>query len=135
MSPFNRTALSAVVLSLLATTAAHAQARSADLNGDGVVTPQEYLTVDEARFKRMDRDHNGIVDQAELAMVKRFLGDRTPRVTRALDKMAADGGGQITHDEFIDAAKARFAMADTNHDGGVDKAEEAAAKAKLDAEK
>ena len=47
----------------------------ADTNGDGVITRQEAIDQATARFDRMDLNHDGKLDQSELAQVGRRMRD------------------------------------------------------------
>ncbi|MDB5433430.1 MAG: hypothetical protein JWP35_4546 [Caulobacter sp.] len=134
-----KTALRAATLALviaaagMAATSAWAQAgiASEDTNKDGVVTKAEHTAGAEARFKRMDMNHDGVVDATEAGKIKKFLSMRSPKMAAAIDLLDLNHDGKITHAEFIEASDARFGKLDLNHDGQVDKAEMDAAKGAL----
>ena len=98
-----------------------AMLRMADANGDGVVTRDEYLAAVDARFARMDRNGDGVLDESE-------------RPARRGPPPGADGappspgaGAKITREQFRAQNLRRFDRLDTNRDGKIDQAEMAAA--------
>jgi hypothetical protein len=117
--------------SLCFAVAADAQMSSPDANGDGVITQEEQAAGSEARFKRMDMNHDGVVDAGELGRIKAFMGVRNPKMAGMLDRLDLDHDGKITHAEFMTSSSARFARMDANHDGKVDKAEMDAARSAM----
>ncbi len=133
-----KTTLHAAALALViaaAGVAGSAQAQTGiateDTNKDGVVTAAEHTAGAEARFKRMDMNHDGVVDATEAGKIKKFLSMRSPKMAAAIDLLDLNHDGKITHAEFVEASDARFNKLDTNHDGKIDKAEMDAAKGAL----
>ena len=95
----------------------------ADANHDGVVTLGEYTAAARALYAELDAQHNGKVSAAEIAgsanaqqRAIRVAG----RIVRHLD---SDGYGSVSQDEFLAAARTRFARLDKNGDGFIDAAE------------
>ena len=126
-----------------------AMLRMADANGDGVVTRAEYLAAVDARFARMDANHDGVLTLDEMPMRGMRLGGRGqggrgqggmtggdvppppppngsfPDATGTPPTPAATRA-PVTRDQYRAAAMRRFDRFDTNHDGRIDQAELAA---------
>lgn len=112
----------------------------ADADGDGVITRAEAQAMADARFDRLDTNHDGRITADE--MPTRGPGGGAPgmaspppggpemagRMGRGvgagmLRRADANGDGVITRDEFRAAEARRFDMMDANHDGKIDAAE------------
>ncbi len=92
-----------------------------DTNHDGVVTLDEYVASAQARFAKLDLQHNGKVTASEIAFVARDPGTRALRMaSRFVKRMDTNGDGVVSQDEFLAAAKTRFAKIDKNGDGFID---------------
>lgn len=88
-----------------------------DTNGDGRISLDEYLAAAKAHFQTIDTQNKGIIDAAQIASspgaVKR-IDRRAEMLVKHLDTA---GNGYVTKDEFLDAAKKRFARLDTQGNG------------------
>ena len=124
--------LAAAVLFAGLTTVAHAQMgpgggrANLDADGDGVVTAAEYEASGVARFQRMDQNHDGVIDKAEIAQIRQMMAERMAAQPGRPDMLAgldANDDGQITQAEVVAAQKARFKALDKNGDGKLDAAE------------
>ncbi|WP_375380782.1 hypothetical protein [uncultured Sphingomonas sp.] len=118
--------------------------RMADANGDGIVTRAEYTAAVDARFDRMDRNHDGVLSPDEMPARGEWRGGRggqggadapPPPPPNALSPQATGtppapaytaGRPPETRDQYRAAAMRRFDRMDTNHDGRIDQAEMAA---------
>ena len=96
--------------------------RMADANGDGVVTRDEYLAATDARFARMDRNGDGVLDETERPQRR-----GPPPGRDGAPSPGGMGGRKMTREQFHVDALRRFDRLDTNHDGKVDQNEMAAA--------
>lgn len=101
----------------------------ADTDRDGVVTRAEASAEADARFARMDADHDGRVTPEERRAAMRAMraerqGGRRPDHGSGAER-PRDGGG-VTAAEFRERALARFDRADADRDGRIDRAELAA---------
>ncbi len=116
---------------------AHAQGPrgNQDANGDGAVSAQEFEDAAKARFQRMDANHDGVIDAAELAAIQQRMEARRAERPDAgkgagggggWAAMDADHDGKITEAEALAASKARFAALDTDKDGVLSPAEQPA---------
>jgi Ca2+-binding EF-hand superfamily protein len=91
--------------------------RAADTNRDGVITLDEALAHADKQFARLDRNADGVLDQADRDSMRKEMADY--RVLRFLHRFDAGKSGKITREEFTKVAKERMAsMSDTM--GGFD---------------
>lgn len=133
----SRTFVSAALLILL-TTPAMAQMRGegvferSDVNKDGTVTREEFITARADHFAKLDRNSDGYIDSND---VPERLAKRRQRQGGG-DFMAgqfdADGDKKVSKEEFVNGPTKLFDRADTNKDDVLDAKELAAAKAKGD---
>lgn len=93
--------------------------RQADANKDGVVTLEEVLAQATKRFDALDRNKDGVVDQADFDALRKEM--TAYRVQRFMHRYGADKEGKVTRDQFYKAAKDRFARLDVNNDGKLDR--------------
>jgi Ca2+-binding EF-hand superfamily protein len=85
--------------------------RMFDTDNDGTVDLAEARKAASALFDRLERDHDGTLDQRELA------GRLPPKELAAADP---DHDGTLTKDEYLAVVEQRFAAADPDHDGTLD---------------
>jgi Ca2+-binding EF-hand superfamily protein len=88
-----------------------------DANGDGRISLDEYLAAAKSRFQQIDTQNKGGVTAAQIAnspSARKRIERRAQAMVKHLDTA---GKGYVSHDEFIAAAKARFAKLDRNGDG------------------
>jgi Ca2+-binding EF-hand superfamily protein len=99
--------------------AAHAQDRLAklDTNKDGVVSRDEFVADANARFAQADSNHDGLVDASEIVNSPRALDREAHFAQRQMHWMDSNGDGLVSEQEFLDAAKKRFARMDRDGDG------------------
>jgi Ca2+-binding EF-hand superfamily protein len=129
---FTKIATTAVLL--CSSCAALAQSREggalelADSNNDGKITRQEYIDARAAQFSRMDRNGDGVVDDADAreradqsAMGKRMAGAMRGRID-------SNNDGKISKDEFVNAPRMLFDRFDADKNGELDAKELAAAR-------
>lgn len=89
--------------------------QTADLDGDGNVSRDEFLTLRSEAFTRVDTDTSGSVTQAEFAEV---LSQRIQRFSgRAFARVDGNGDGIVTHAEWDAIPPTAFDRADVNGDG------------------
>src|SRR3990167_11557780 len=89
--------------------------QSGDINGDGVVSKEEFLTLRAGMFPELDADASGGVSPSEL---KTVLNERVSRfASKAFKKIDADGNGAISEDEWAGSPARGFDLADKNKDG------------------
>lgn len=107
---------------------------SYDINGDAVVTSEEFTTQRTTDYKRIDGNANGAVVEAE------YVGEFTVRLDRQLQAtregqikqahvrfgvLDKNKDGVISAEEFAASGKNMFNALDTNKDGVVDEKDKA----------
>ncbi|HWK34944.1 hypothetical protein [Sphingomonas sp.] len=109
-----------------------------DANGDGRLTRAEFLAGAEARFARIDTNHDGVLSRDERRAGFRAMRPMPGRAMpmgmqrggiggRMLAGLDADGDGRISRAESDASAARQFQALDTNNDGRIDAAERKAA--------
>lgn len=98
------------------------QLQQLDADGDGTVSRREFEIARAADFRRLDRDRDGALTEAE------FLGDQEagPARNRRAERYAeidADGDGLVREDEYFAFGRRQFTAFDANGDGRVTPAE------------
>jgi Ca2+-binding EF-hand superfamily protein len=104
---------------------------SADTNGDGVITREEFHAARERAFTRLDRNGDGYIDKDDAPMrpgARHAAKDRLAQLVAQLDE---DGDGRISQTEFVDGPTPLFDRADTDHNGELSREEVAAIKDKI----
>ncbi len=96
-----------------------------DVDKNGSVTLEEYLTADEDRFESADADDDGFVTADELRAAGEKRSERR-RQTR-LDRIDVDKDGRVSLAEAeaaaVEAARKRFERMDADKDGFISMAE------------
>ncbi|HST28091.1 MAG TPA: EF-hand domain-containing protein [Rudaea sp.] len=91
-----------------------------DANQDGVVGKDEYLAAAGTRFDALDTAHTGKLTVQEIAASPKMLRRDEFAAQRELRHMGAGADGRVTQDQYLAAAKARFAKLDANGDGFIE---------------
>jgi Ca2+-binding EF-hand superfamily protein len=128
------TKVSIATVLLISSSAALGQSRDggaieqADANKDGKVTRQEYIDARAAQFARMDRNGDGVVDDADLRERpdQSFLGKRAAAAMRG--RIDANSDGKISKDEFVKAPTTMFDRFDADKNSELDAKELEAAR-------
>jgi len=94
-----------------------------DANHDGAVTLDEYSAAARALYAELDAQHNGKVTADEIANSPRAQQRAVRTADRMIQHLDTDGDGSVSQDEFLAAAKVRFARLDKNGDGFIDAGE------------
>jgi Ca2+-binding EF-hand superfamily protein len=93
--------------------------RAADANHDGIVTLDEVLARAGTQFARLDRNGDGVVDQADRDIMRKEMADYG--VLRFMHRYGADKDGKVSREQFTKIAKERMArMADAGGMKGPD---------------
>jgi Ca2+-binding EF-hand superfamily protein len=130
---FTKVATTAVLL--CSSCAAMAQSREggalelADANNDGKITRQEYIDARVAQFSRMDRNGDGVVDDADSRerADQSAMGKRMANAMRG--RIDTNSDGKISKDEFVNAPTMLFDRYDADKSGELDAKELEAARA------
>ena len=88
-----------------------------DANGDGKISLDEYLAAASARFQQIDTQKQGSVSADQIANSPKAHERIERRAAGLVKHLDAAGNGYVTQDEFVAAAKTRFAKLDRNGDG------------------
>jgi Ca2+-binding EF-hand superfamily protein len=89
-----------------------------DANHDGGVSKDEYLAAAGTRFDALDTAHAGKLTAQQIAASPKMLRRDEFAAQRELRHMGADG--RVTQDQYLTAAKARFAKLDANGNGFIE---------------
>ncbi len=101
-----------------------------DTNGDGFIGPDEAAALADGMFMRLDRNHDGVIDETEATQGpgqhgwRKWLGqqqadDMTAKLKAAFAERDADKDGKVTKLEFMNYAQSKYASLDTAKDGKV----------------
>jgi hypothetical protein len=97
-----------------------------DANQDGQITREEAAAARERLFKRLDKDGDGAVDEAEIDVARQAIIDRATmmeaRLSLQWQRLDKDGDGKVSAAEF-QPQTTLFDLADRNGDGTVGKDE------------
>lgn len=102
--------------------------KSADANGDGVITREECRDWRVARFDQLDRNKDGVISREDFprfSMLPKKYKESLNEMIRSAD---ANGDGKVTREELRAAPSRIFDRLDTNNDGKLDRDEIAAAR-------
>jgi Ca2+-binding EF-hand superfamily protein len=91
--------------------------READVKGDGVITQEAYLAQRTKRFDELDRNKDGVVDKADVDLLRKEMSDYQTK--RFLHMYGADAQGTISKEQFYKIAKERFARLDRKGEGKI----------------
>jgi Ca2+-binding EF-hand superfamily protein len=91
------------------------QSKTWDPDNDGTIDLAEAKKAAEAKFDRLERDHDGTLDRKEMSSTK--VDKKT------FTKADPDKDGTLTKDEYLTIVAMRFKAADANNDGTVSVAE------------
>ncbi|HEX6834774.1 MAG TPA: EF-hand domain-containing protein [Rudaea sp.] len=88
-----------------------------DANGDGKISHDEYIAAATAHFQAIDAQHAGKINAAEIATSPNAAKRIERRAEGLVQHLDTAGNGYITQDEFLAAAKKRFARLDKQGNG------------------
>ena len=91
--------------------------READVKQDGVITLEAYMAVQTKRFDALDRNKDGVVNQADFDLMRKEMVDY--QIKRFLHAYGADADGKITKEQYNKVAKERFARLDRKGEGKI----------------
>jgi len=106
---------------------------SADTNGDGVITREEFHAARERLFARLDRNGDGFIDKDDMSGRLARRQKAQERLAELVTQLDKDGDGRVSRSEFVDGPTPPFDRADTDRNGELSRDEVAAAKQKLSA--
>ena len=92
-----------------------------DVDGNGAVTLEEFLTSTDRRFERADADNDDIVTEDEISAIAKGRGER--RGMRHLERLDGNDDGKLSLEEAtalaVERATRRFNRADADKDGTI----------------
>ncbi len=88
---------------------------------DGTITLDAALAAATKQFERMDRNKDGVVEQADFAAMRKEMTDY--QVKRFVHRYGGDKDGKVTREQFFTKESQRFAEGDINGDGVIDRSE------------
>jgi len=91
--------------------------QKSDANGDGKISLDEYLAAAGTRFEQADTQNKGAVTADQIANSPHAHERMERRAEGLVKHLDTAGKGFVTADEFVAAAKTRFAKLDRNGDG------------------
>jgi Ca2+-binding EF-hand superfamily protein len=104
---------------------------SADTNGDGVITREEFHAARERAFTKLDRNGDGYIDKDDLSGRLAGRQKAQERLAQLVTQLDQDGDGRVSKAEFVDGPTPLFDRADADHNGELSRDEVAAMKKKL----
>jgi Ca2+-binding EF-hand superfamily protein len=91
-----------------------------DADHDGTITQDEYIAAAIAHFNKVDINGTGEITAQQIAASPRMLKREQRFAAREVKHMDANGDGTVSQDEYVTAAKKRFAKLDKNGDGFIE---------------
>jgi Ca2+-binding EF-hand superfamily protein len=104
---------------------------SADSNGDGVITRDEFHAARERLFARLDRNGDGFIDKDDMSGRLAGRQKAQERLAALVTQLDQDGDGRVSKSEFFAGSTPLFDRADTDHNGELSRDEVAAMKQKI----
>jgi Ca2+-binding EF-hand superfamily protein len=104
---------------------------SADTNGDGIITREEFLSARERAFARLDRNGDGYIDKSDMSGRLAGRQKAQERLAEMVAQFDKDGDGRLSKAEFVNGPTPLFDLADSDHNGELSKEEVAAAKQRM----
>lgn len=91
----------------------------ADLNKDGMITRQEFLSSRSQSFSQIDRNHNGYLSADDLPAIAR-QSERGRAFMEMMTTMDRNHDGRVSRSEFVNGPTPVFDNADTSGNGVID---------------
>jgi Ca2+-binding EF-hand superfamily protein len=88
-----------------------------DTNGDGRISLDEYVAAATTRFQAADAQNKGSVTAADLAASPDAINRDQKIAGFVVTRLDTTGKGYVSQDDFVAAAKTRFAKMDVRGDG------------------
>jgi Ca2+-binding EF-hand superfamily protein len=104
---------------------------SADTNGDGVTTREEFHAARERLFARLDRNGDGFIGEDDMSGRLAGRQKAQQRLAELVTQLDEDGDGRVSQSEFVAGPTPLFDRADTDHNGELSREEVAALKQKI----
>lgn len=93
----------------------------ADTNKDGSVARDEFLAARAEQFAKLDRNSDGVIDDADLPEGAKER--RGPHAGKMRQQFDANGDGKLSKEEFVNGPTPMFDAADKNGNGVLEESE------------
>ncbi len=90
----------------------------ADIDGDRMISLEEFQTQVGERFTTLDADGDGEVTPAEMVAERQRRSEE--RAAARISRIDADENGSVSLEEMLDASEERFARMDRDDDGSLE---------------
>ena len=96
-------------------------ASKTDANHGTRISRDEFMSERAARFDRLDGNHDGFIDESDAPLFVRANAERMQAFRRMLAMADTNHDGRVSRAQYLAFSAHMFDMLDTDHDGYVDR--------------